>query len=117
MADSSKTEEATPKKRLKAREQGQIARSRELPGILAFAAVIAVLTMMAPTAITHWMVLYRNTLYAAASGDIDTNGPVLFWSAFEVMRWIVPALLAGMALSILSGLAQGWHGRSIDLVL
>ena len=107
MADSSKTEEATPKKRLKAREQGQIARSRELPGILAFAAVMAVMVLMAPTAITHWGVLYRNTLYAAASGDIDPNGPVLFWSAFEVMRWIVPALLAGMALSILSGLAQG----------
>jgi flagellar biosynthetic protein FlhB len=107
MADSSKTEEATPKKRLKAREQGQIARSRELPGILAFGAVIAVMAMMAPTAMTHWMVLYRNTLDAAASGDIDPNGPVLFWSAFEVMRWIVPTLLAGMVISILSGLAQG----------
>jgi flagellar biosynthetic protein FlhB len=107
MADSSKTEEATPKKRLKAREQGQIARSRELPGILAFAAVLGVITMMAPTAITHWTVLYRNTLYAAASGDIEANGPVLFWSAVEVMRWIVPALLAGTALSILSGFAQG----------
>jgi flagellar biosynthetic protein FlhB len=107
MADSSKTEEATPKKRLKAREQGQIARSRELPGILAFAAVLGVITMMAPTAITHWTVLYRNTLYAAASGDIEANGPVLFWSAVEVMRWIVPALLAGMALSVLAGFAQG----------
>jgi flagellar biosynthetic protein FlhB len=107
MADSSKTEEVTPKKRLKAREQGQIARSRELPGILAFAAVLGVITMMAPTAITHWTVLYRNTLYAAASGDIEANGPVLFWSAVEVMRWIVPALLAGTALSILSGFAQG----------
>jgi flagellar biosynthetic protein FlhB len=63
--------------------------------------------MMAPTAITHWTVLYRNTLYAAASGDIEANGPVLFWSAVEVMRWIVPALLAGTALSILSGFAQG----------
>jgi flagellar biosynthetic protein FlhB len=107
MADSSKTEEATPKKRLKAREQGQIARSRELPSILAFAAVIGVMALMAPTAITHWTVLFRNTLYSAASGDIESNGPVLFWSAVEVMRWIVPTLLAGMALSILSGLAQG----------
>jgi flagellar biosynthetic protein FlhB len=107
MADSSKTEEATPKKRLKAREQGQIARSRELPGILAFAAALGVIVMMAPTAITHWMVLYRNTLYAAASGDIEPNGPVLFWSSVEVMRWIVPALLAGMVLSVLAGFAQG----------
>jgi flagellar biosynthetic protein FlhB len=107
MADSSKTEEATPKKRLKAREQGQIARSRELPGILAFAAVLGVITIITPTAITHWTVLYRNTLYAAASGDMEANGPILFWSVVEVMRWIVPSLLAGLAISVLSGFAQG----------
>jgi flagellar biosynthetic protein FlhB len=107
MADSSKTEEATPKKRLKAREQGQIARSRELPGILAFAGVMGAITLMAPTAVTHWTVLFRNTLYAASSGDIESNGPVLFWSSVEVMRWIVPALMAGVVLSVLAGLAQG----------
>jgi flagellar biosynthetic protein FlhB len=107
MADSSKTEEATPKRRNKAREQGQIARSRELPGVLALVAVVAVVALMAPNAITHWTVLYRNTLFEAASGNIDANGPVLFWSAFEVMRWIVPTLLAGMLVSMLAGLAQG----------
>jgi flagellar biosynthetic protein FlhB len=107
MADSSKTEEATPKRKNKAREQGQVARSRELPGVCALAAVAAVTALMAPSAVTHWMALYRNTLYAAASGNIDSNGPVLFWSAVEVMRWLVPILMAGMVLSLLTGLAQG----------
>jgi flagellar biosynthetic protein FlhB len=107
MADSSKTEQATPKRRNKAREQGQVARSRELPGVLAFAAVTGVLALMAPSAITHWTVLYRNTLYAAASGNIEPNGPVLFWSAVEVMRWIAPTLMAGMAVSVVAGLVQG----------
>jgi flagellar biosynthetic protein FlhB len=107
MADSNKTEEATPKRRNKAREPGQIARSRELPGVLALAAVAGTLTLMAPTAITHWTVLYRNTLYSAASGDIESNGPEIFWSAVEVMRWIVPTLMAGMLVSLLAGLAQG----------
>ena len=107
MADSSKTEEATPKRRTKAREQGQVARSRELPGVCALAAVAGVLALMAPQAVTHWTVLYRNTLYAAAEGNIESNGPVLFWSSVEVMRWIVPTLLAGMAVSVLTGLAQG----------
>ena len=106
MADSSKTEQATPKKRSKAREQGQVARSRELPGVFALAAVVGVTAIMAPTAVTHWTVLYRNTLYAS-SGDIEANGPVLFWSAVEVMRWIVPILMAGMTVSLLAGLAQG----------
>jgi flagellar biosynthetic protein FlhB len=107
MADSNKTEEATPKRRLKAREQGQIARSRELPGILAFAGVMGTMTLLAPTAVTHWTVLFRNTLYAASTGEIESNGPVLFWSSVEIMRWIGPILLAGMALSVLAGLAQG----------
>jgi flagellar biosynthetic protein FlhB len=107
MADSSKTEEATPKRRLKAREKGQIARSRELPGTLAFAGVMGMMTLMAPTAVTHWTMLFRNTLYAASSGELESNGPVFFWSSVEVMRWIAPALLAGMAVSVLAGLAQG----------
>jgi len=32
---------------------------------------------------------------------------VLFWTALETMRWIVPILLAGMTMSVLAGLAQG----------
>ena len=107
MADSSKTEQATPKRRNKAREQGQVARSRELPGVFALAAVAGVLTLMAPAAANRWTTLYRNTLDSAASGSIDTNGPALYWSAVEVMTWIVPILLAAMALSLLTGLAQG----------
>jgi flagellar biosynthetic protein FlhB len=107
MADGSKTEQATPKRRDKAREQGQVARSRELPGVFALGAVAAVTALMAPTAVTHWSVLFRNTLYAAGSGAIESNGPVLFWTAVEVMRWIVPILLAGMTLSVLTGLGQG----------
>jgi flagellar biosynthetic protein FlhB len=107
MADSSKTEQATPKRREKARAQGQVARSRELPGVFALAAVAGVTALMAPIAITHWTTLYRDTLYVAASGNLDSNGPVLFWSAVEVMRWLAPILLAAMAISAFSGLAQG----------
>jgi flagellar biosynthetic protein FlhB len=107
MADGSKTEQATPRRRNKAREQGQVARSRELPGILALAAVAGVTTLMAPTAVTRWTTLYRDTLYIAASSNIDTNGPVVFWSAVEVMRWIVPMLLAAMTVSVFAGSMQG----------
>jgi flagellar biosynthesis protein FlhB len=107
MADSNKTEQATPRRRNKAREQGQVARSRELPGVFALAAVAGVTMLMVPTALTHWTMLYRNTLYVAASGNIDRNGPLLFWSSVEVMRWIVPILSAAMVLSVFAGLMQG----------
>jgi len=107
MADSSKTEEATPRRREKAREKGQVARSRELPGVFAMAAMAGVLALMAPSALTHWTVLYRNTINAAATADLESNGPVLFWCSLEVMRWIAPVLMAGMVVSALTGLAQG----------
>jgi flagellar biosynthetic protein FlhB len=107
MADSSKTEQATQRQRSKARERGQVARSRELPNVFALAGIAASTALMASTSVTHWTTLYRNALYAASAGDFDSNGPLFFWSSVEVMRWIVPILLAAFMLSSLSGLAQG----------
>src|ERR1700684_940705 len=107
MADSSKTEEATPKRRSKAREKGQVARSRALPGVFALAGVAGAATMMASTSITHWTTFYRNALYVASTGNFDSNGPLFFWSSIEVMRWIVPILLIALMLSAFSGMAQG----------
>ena len=92
MADDSKTEQATPKRRNKAREQGQIARSRELPGVFALAGVLGAATMMSSTSVTHWTTFYRNALYVASTGNFDSNGPLFFWSGVEVMRWIGPIL-------------------------
>ncbi len=107
MADSSKTEKPTPKRREKARQQGQVARSRELPGVLAIVGIAGALTLMTGGAATHWTNLYRNTLDAAATGDLQSNGPILFWNAVEVLRWIVPLLLVGLLLSVVAGVAQG----------
>src|ERR1700760_1050927 len=102
MADSSRTEQATPKRKEKAREEGQVGRSRDLPGVVALAGVAGVAFLMAPSSIPHWTTFYRNTLYAASTSSFDSNGPLLFWSALEVLRWIVPILLVAMTLSALS---------------
>ena len=107
MADSSKTEQATAKRRQKAREQGQVVRSRELPSVLSVVGAFSALWLMAQGAITHWTTLYRNMLDTAATGDLESNGPILFWSSVEVLRWIVPVLSTAMLLSVAAGLAQG----------
>ena len=46
MADSNKTEKATPRQRQKARERGQVTRSRELSGALSMSAVAGVVYLM-----------------------------------------------------------------------
>ena len=107
MADSSKTEQATPRQQKKARESGQIARSRELPGALSLGAAGAVLVWMAPSAISTWAVFYRSVLNEGAQGEFDANSPMLFWGSIEVLRTIVPILLAAMAVSMFAGFAQG----------
>ena len=107
MADSSKTEQATPKRREKAREEGQIARSRELPSVLAIAGATGALCVMSQGAITHWTTFYRKLLETAATADLDSNGPILFWGSLEVFRWIFPVLAAALLLSVSAGLAQG----------
>lgn len=107
MADENKTEQATPQRRQKAREQGQVARSRELPGVLAIVGAIAALRFVGQDTVPHWTTFYRNLLDMTQDGDIHSNGPVLFWSAVEVFRWIVPVLLSAMGLSVAAGLAQG----------
>lgn len=107
MADSSKTEQATPRRRQKAREQGQVARSRELPGVLAILGAVGALVFISQDAVTHWTTLYRNMLSAASNGEFASNGPILFWSSIEVFRWIVPVLCTAMLLSVAAALAQG----------
>ena len=75
MADSSKTEEATPRRQLKAREKGQVTRSRELTGALAMFAVAGVLALITRTGASHWTDFYRKTLAFSESQSIEANGP------------------------------------------
>ncbi|MCQ5273384.1 EscU/YscU/HrcU family type III secretion system export apparatus switch protein, partial [Schaalia odontolytica] len=83
-------------KRQDARKQGQIARSRELPSVLAILGAIAALRFMAQDTIPHWTTFYRILLDSAQQENFQSTGPVLFWSSVEVFRWIVPILVSAM---------------------
>jgi flagellar biosynthetic protein FlhB len=107
MADSNKTEQATPRQRQKARERGQVTRSRELAGALSMFAVAGILALMAREGAGHWTDFFRNTLDSARTDSIETNGPLLFWTSVEALRWIVPMQLAALVVSLVAGLAQG----------
>jgi flagellar biosynthetic protein FlhB len=107
MAESDKTQKATPHRRKRAREQGQLARSREVGSVLAMVGVAITLTALGTDMASHWASFYQGLLAAACDSDVGMNGPVLFWSCVEVLRWIVPALLVAMSLSVGITLAQG----------
>lgn len=69
--------------------------------------MLAVVAWTALSSLDHWLNFYRNCIAEAVDGVMDPNSPLLFWSSIEVMRWLFPALLAGMAISVFAGLAQG----------
>jgi flagellar biosynthetic protein FlhB len=106
MSDSNKTEQATPRHRLKAREKGQVTRSRELTGAVSMFAVAGVVVLTAQQAAHHWADFFRNSL-AVAGSPIEANGPLLFWTSIETLRWVVPILAAALATSLAVGYVQG----------
>jgi len=107
MADSNKTEQATPQHRLKARKQGQVTRSRELTNALSLFAVAGVVALMAREGVGHWTDFFRNILDYANTDVVETNGPILFWTSVEALRWVVPIMLCALVVSLLAGVAQG----------
>jgi flagellar biosynthesis protein FlhB len=107
MADSSKTEQATPQRRNKAREQGQVTRSRELSAALSMSAVASVVYLLGRSAVPHWSRFFRSVLDLARQDSIEPGGALMFSVCFEAMWWVVPILLAAFATSLFGGIAQG----------
>ncbi len=107
MADSSKTEKATPQRRKKAREQGQVARTRELSSALAWGGALALVAWQVPDVERQWRGLLQNSLDLSVQESVTAGGPILFWSACAALRWIVPIVMTAWVLSVSGGLAQG----------
>ena len=107
MADSSKTEKATPQRRKKAREQGQVARSRELSNALAWGGALVLVAWQVPDAARQWRGLVQSSLDLSIDQPITPGGPLLFWMGCSVLRWVVPVAVTAWVLSVAGGLAQG----------
>lgn len=107
MADSSKTEKATPQRRKKAREQGQVARSRELSSALAWGGALVMVAWQIPDVTRQWRGLLQTSLDLSISQSITPGGPILFWMGCSVMRWIVPVALTAWVLALSGSLVQG----------
>jgi len=107
MADANKTEKATPQRRKKAREKGQVARTKELSNALALGGAMGLLAWQVPDVTRQWRGLLQSTLDLSINEQVTPGGPVLFWTAVGVLRWIVPIMAAAWVFSMAGGLAQG----------
>ena len=106
MADESKTEQATPRRREKAREQGQVARSRELSSALA----LLTLTMLVWWQAEVWRIQWREFLARTLplpSDDMKAYVTILQRTAMLIFRWGAPPLLLSWLLAAVGVAAQG----------
>jgi flagellar biosynthesis protein FlhB len=105
MADQNKTEKATPRKRLKAREEGQVARSRDLVAGLGAMTAVLVLAWQLPGFVSDWRGLLRQALNSAATQP-DQLLPV--WrNQFVIFRGVAVAASLSWLVATVGGLAQG----------
>lgn len=107
MAKDGKSEQATAHRRKKAREEGQVARSRELSGSIAILTALFVLAWILPHALLTWQSFFRSLMIYAGTQNIDTATPVLFWSAKTAVSFICAPVFAGFGMALAVSFAQG----------
>ena len=107
MADGDKTEQATPRRRDKAREKGQVARSRELAGaLIGFTGLLVVLWISAAQ-LQLWRSQWARWTELAWQSDFNPGTPILMWTGIAALRWIVAPLALVWVLALASSVAQG----------
>jgi flagellar biosynthesis protein FlhB len=105
MADQSKTEKATPRRRLKAREQGQIARSRDLVAGLGTMTAILGLASQLPGFASDWRAMLRHELDAAVA---HRNQLLPVWrNDLGIFQGVAIAASLSWLVATAGGLAQG----------
>src|SRR5271170_8413236 len=70
MPQSNQTEQATPRRRQKAREKGQVARSRDLIGAASSMAAVFVLFSLMSSFPLAWRGFFQDCLDGAAAGSL-----------------------------------------------
>lgn len=107
MADGDKTEQATPRRRDKAREKGQVARSRELAGaLIGFTGLLMVLWISA-SQLQLWRKQWSSWINLAWQSDFNPGTPILMWTGFAALRWILAPLALVWVLAVASSVGQG----------
>jgi len=106
MSDN-RTEKPTPRRRQKAREKGQVARSRDISATLAMCGVFAVVAWQGSAGVQAWRSLMRQIFEYPGTDTLSPSCPLFLWTGWTVLRCTVPLMLTAWTLSVLGGVAQG----------
>ena len=107
MPESNQTEQATPRRRQKAREKGQVSRSRDLIGAAAAIAATIVLVSSMPSFPALWRGLLRDCLDGAVSGNLRMETMSPFTGHARLFVATGAALGLGWIAALGAAVAQG----------
>jgi len=107
MPQANQTEQATPRRRQKAREKGQVARSRDLIGSSAAVAATLVLFTQMVTFPQLWRGFLRDCLESAVSGSLRFDALPPFLTHAPLFAAVGTALGLGWIVALSSAVAQG----------
>jgi len=106
MSDS-KTEKPTPRKRQKAREQGQVARSKDLSGALALGGICGLIAWQGFAGVTAWKGLLRRAIEFSGTETLSPTTSIFIWTGWTLAECAVPVMLAAWGLAVFGGVVQG----------
>ncbi|HXX20308.1 MAG TPA: EscU/YscU/HrcU family type III secretion system export apparatus switch protein [Candidatus Acidoferrum sp.] len=107
MPGENRSERATGRRREKAREKGQVPRSRDLVMALTLLTVTITLAWQPQMWVGRWRDLFGRLLAASCTSDIGVGTAIFSWTALTVAQWIAPILLLAMGVAAFSSGAQG----------
>ena len=107
MADQNRTESATPRRRWRARREGEVPRSRELPAALALMTVVLFLWWYPHSWRAGWSNLMQRMLVAATQNDLAAGTPLLNWVALRAVLWAAPVLLLTWLVALAGSFSLG----------
>jgi len=107
LPEADRTEQATPRRRKKAREEGQVARTRELSPALALMTTVICLSWMVARWPHEWHDLFSAVLMATMNGSEGITIVVIRKTALLAFRWAGPPVALGFIVALGASLAQG----------
>ena len=107
MADESRTEQATPRRRQRAQTEGNVPRSRELSSALALMTLVLFLWWYPHNWVGDWRGLLESTLNFASHNDIATGTPVFNWVIWRFAVWAGPSLAVVWVVALAGAFASG----------
>ena len=99
MADN-RSEKATQYRKVKAREKGQVVRSRDLATSITLLAAVVTISWQSHAWIGAWRGLFERMLSVGQTSEIGLGTPIVYWTLLSAAQALAPVLTVALAVAL-----------------